>query len=155
MDDQNTKDKKQHRAKNNNQCKDNHDNIIVSTKMSELRQKEIKLRKWEDELKIKEKLVEDNSRDRIRMETYIKQLESEKEEYEQTIRTLKKKIVNHEDKYSTTEYNREHLTKQPSQASSELLDTIHKKVTNSILRQVDVQLQKIENLENAPPPYAQ
>lgn len=115
--------------------------------MSELRQKEIKLRKWGDDLKIKEKFIQDNSKDRIRMETYIKQLESEKEKHEQTIRTLKRKIVNLEDNYATRECNQEHMTNHSSHPSSELLDNIHKKVTNYILKQVDVQLQKIKNLE--------
>ena len=130
--DQNTRDKKQNGTTNNNQCKDNHDNTIVNTKMSELRQKEIKLRKWGDDLKIKEKFIQDNSKDRIRMETYIKQLESEKEKHEQTIRTLKRKIVNLEDNYATRECNQEHMTKHSSHPSSELLDNIHKKVTNYI-----------------------
>ena len=40
------------------------------------------------------------------------------------------------------------MTKQSSHPCSELLDSIHKKVTNYILKQVDVQLPKIENLEN-------
>jgi len=146
--DQHTRDRKQNGTTNNNQCKDNHDNTIVNTKMNELRQKEIKLLKWEDDMKIKEKLIQDNSKDIIRMETYIKQLESEKEEHEQTIRTLKRKIVNLEDNYTTRECNQEHMTTQSSHSSSALLDNIYKKVTNYILKQVDVQLQKIENLEN-------
>ena len=102
--------------------------------MSEFRQKEIKLQKWGDDLKIKEKFLQDNSKDKIRMETY-------------TIRTLKRKIVNLEDNYATRECNQEHMTKHSSHPSSELLNNIHKKVINYILKQVDVQLQKIENLD--------
>jgi hypothetical protein len=64
-----------------------------------------------------------------------------------TIRTLKRKIVNLEDNYATRECNQEHMTKHSSHPSSELLNNIHKKVINYILKQVDVQLQNIENLD--------
>ena len=67
-----------------------------------MRQKEIRLRKWEEELKIREKSMQDNNERTVRLESYIKNLELEKTEYENTIRTLKRKIVNLEDTKSYT-----------------------------------------------------
>ena len=42
------------------------------TKLSELRSKEVKLRKLEEQLKMKEKSLEDSDKDRLKLESYIK-----------------------------------------------------------------------------------
>jgi cupin superfamily acireductone dioxygenase involved in methionine salvage len=53
-------------------------------------------------LKIREKALQDNNERTVRLESYIKNLELEKAEYENTIRALKRKIANLEDTKSYT-----------------------------------------------------
>jgi hypothetical protein len=50
-----------------------------------LRRKEIRLRKREEEMKIREKAFQDNNERTVRLESYIKNLELETAEYENTI----------------------------------------------------------------------
>ncbi|VDI71155.1 Hypothetical predicted protein [Mytilus galloprovincialis] len=124
----------------------------TNIKMGELRQKEIKMRKWED-LKVREESLLDSNERYIRLETYIKRLESEKEEYENTIRTLKRKILYMENTHSYPISNNNvqdqgRSTNVPE--NTELLENIHKKVTNYILRQVDIQFQKIKHVHLEP-----
>ena len=100
-----------------------------------------KLRREED-LKIREKSLLDSNERYIRLETYIKRLESEKEEHENTIRTLKRKISYMEDTHSYPIRNNNVQDKGRSTndpQNTEWLHNIHKKVTNYILRQVDIQ----------------
>jgi hypothetical protein len=60
----------------------------MKIKMRDLRQKELKLRKWEEQLKTRDKLIKDSNKDRTTLESYITKLEGEKSEQECTIRTL-------------------------------------------------------------------
>ena len=60
--------------------------------MCDLRQKELKLRKFEKDLSLREKLLNENSKDRTRLETYTMKLEARNNESEQTVRTLQWKI---------------------------------------------------------------
>jgi hypothetical protein len=124
----------------------------TNNKTTELRQKEIRLRKREEEMKIREKALQDNNERTVRLESYIKNLELEKAEYENTIRALKRKIVNLEDTKSYTA--KEEVTCTSSNSTTydtnnqSLLQDIHKKVTNYILKQVDIQIQKLDVDEN-------
>ena len=47
-----------------------------SSKISELRQNELKLRRLEKDLSLREKLLNENSKDRTRLETYDMKLEA-------------------------------------------------------------------------------
>ena len=49
-----------------------HEMDLKETKLSELRSKEVKLRKLEEQLKMKEKSLEDSDKDRLKLESYIK-----------------------------------------------------------------------------------
>ena len=117
-----------------------------------MRQKEIRLRKREEEMKIREKALQDNNERTVRLESYIKNLELEKDEYENTIRTLKRKIINLEDTKSYTAKEEVNCTSSNSTTydtnNQSLLQDIHKKVTNYILKQVDIQIQKLDVDEN-------
>ena len=44
----------------------------MKIKMRDLRQKELKLRKWEEQLKTRERLIKDSNKDRTTLESYIK-----------------------------------------------------------------------------------
>ena len=54
--------------------------------------KELKLRKLEKDLSLREKLLNENSKDRSRLETYTMELEARNQELEQTVHTRKRKI---------------------------------------------------------------
>ena len=73
-------------------------------------------------------------------------------EYENTIRTLKRKIVNLEDTKSYAAKEEVNCTSSNSTTydtnNQSLLQDIHKKVTNYILKQVDIQNQKLDVDEN-------
>ena len=98
-----------------------------------MRQKEIRLRKREEEMKITEKAFQDNNERTVRLESYIKNLELEKAEYENTIRALKRKIVNLEDTKSYTTKEEVNCTSANSTTydtnNQSLLQDNHKKVT--------------------------
>jgi len=46
----------------------------MKIKMRDLRQKELKLRKWEEQLKTREKLIKDSNKDRTTLESSIKKV---------------------------------------------------------------------------------
>jgi hypothetical protein len=100
----------------------------------------------------REKALQDNNERTVRLESYIKNLELEKAEYENTIRTLKRKIINLEDTKSYTAKEEIICTSSNSTTydtnNQSLLQDIHKKVTNYILKQVDIQNQKLDVDEN-------
>ena len=45
---------------------------LKETKLSELRRKEVKLRKLDKQLKMKEQSLEDSNKDMLKLESYIK-----------------------------------------------------------------------------------
>ena len=55
-------------------------------------QLENKLRKWEDDLKIRELKLSDKDKENRRLEDYINKVEARNNELQQTIRTLQRKI---------------------------------------------------------------
>ena len=118
----------------------------LEVKMSDLRQKELKLKKKEEDLKIREKAFQDNKERHIRLESYIKQLEFEKEEQEHTIRTLKRRIIALEENHNAdiNLSNNTNIRANSKETNNELIQNIHNRVTNYILKQVDKQVQKLE-----------
>ena len=115
---------------------------------SEMRQKHLKLKKLEQDIKLKEKTLQDSTKDRTRLESRLLQLESQNEELLSTIKTLKRKIAVLEE---TTDTQQIHVLQNDSDRSSstpktqnELINNIHQKVTNYILKQIDTQLDKLD-----------
>ena len=115
-------------------------------KLSELRSKETKLRKFEEELKIREKSLDDRDKERLKLETYIKKLESRVQEMELTIKTLKQQ--------SDPQMNcalpkmQQVSTENPinpvTDQFNEQVMNIHKRVTSIVIKQIDMQLDKLE-----------
>ncbi|MCG7868272.1 MAG: hypothetical protein JAY74_18145, partial [Candidatus Thiodiazotropha taylori] len=64
----------------------------AGVKQRELRQKELKLKKWEEELKIREAKTAELEGDKSRLEDYICKTEARNVELEATIRTLQRRI---------------------------------------------------------------
>ena len=111
----------------------------------EMRQKHLRLKKLEQDLKLKEKLIQDTCRDKTRLETRLLQLESQNDELMSTIRTLKRKIAVLEETNSPrqTQPVGNCYIKPPPTPENELMTNIHSKVTRYILKQVDIQLEKL------------
>lgn len=89
-------------------------------------------------------MLQDDQDRYVRLETYIKKLKSEKEEDENTIRTLKRKIVLLEEPQTNVKKCYERTSKTPNDTLTHSIQDI---VTNYILRQVDQQIQKMEDNE--------
>ena len=87
-------------------------------------------------------MLQDDQDRYVRLETYIKKIESEKEEYENTIQTLRRKIVLLEEE---PQINMNECYESTSKTSNDtLIHSIDNRVTSYILRQVNQQIQKME-----------
>jgi hypothetical protein len=73
-----------------------HDEESISAKLRELRNKETKLKKLEETLKIREKSLTEQRKRRIEMETYCNKLEAKNTELELLVTTLQSSIEQHE-----------------------------------------------------------
>ena len=130
-------------------------NSLESGKLSELRQKELKLSKLEKDLSLREKLLNENSKDRTHLETYTMKLEACNQELEQTVRTLKRKIEILEDQADgVTPPIDSNLIKKanPSQNNNSALENqlqkINDRVATFVLNQIDLQLNKLDGNMN-------
>ena len=68
------------------------DNDSAIPKYRELRQQEGKLKKWENEPKLREAKIEDKTSETRRLQDYIQKLEARNCELETTVKTLRRKI---------------------------------------------------------------
>ena len=111
-----------------------------------LKEKEQKLKRWENKLKVKEKELTENAKQRCKMETYIKKIENDNHELTLTLQTLNSRIEQLETQLQSkkTECNVGKESKNPViTEQADCLVTFNKiqnKVTDFILRQVDVQI---------------
>ena len=64
----------------------------AGVKQRELRQKELKLKKWEEELKVREVKTDELENDRRRLEDYLCKTEARNVELEATVRRLQRRI---------------------------------------------------------------
>ena len=62
--------------------------IEISVKHKDLRQLESKLKKWENELKLREAKINENSSEIRHLQDYIQKVEARNHELETTIKTL-------------------------------------------------------------------
>ena len=83
---------KNNKQPNSNISKQTSTDSNANMKQRELRQLETKLRKWEDDLKIRELKLSDKDKENRRLEDYINKVEARNNELQQTIRTLQRKI---------------------------------------------------------------
>jgi chromosome segregation ATPase len=70
----------------------NLDSIKNLERNTELRQKELHLKKWEEELKLKEKLINENDKDRTKLLSYVTKFENRNHELFLHIQTLQTRI---------------------------------------------------------------
>ena len=124
----------------------------LSVKMGDLRAKEQKLKKWEDDLKRKENTLSETSKEKTKLNSFIKKLKAEKEENQLTIRTLlnridsiELKINNHNNKCPVDNLNNHNgHVDNANRQNEQLIQSVHNKVTNYILRQIDIQISKLD-----------
>lgn len=126
----------------------------TNMKQRELRQLEMKLKKWEEDLKIREQKNAETLKDHSRLEDYVNKTEARNHELEQTIRTLQRKIVVLESKPNTNEsiQDKVYQTNIPTTAgvtpSDELILGVREQVTRFILKKVSNELTQLENISN-------
>ncbi|MES9884384.1 MAG: hypothetical protein ABW185_26350 [Sedimenticola sp.] len=124
-------------------------------KQRELRQQEMKLKKWEEELKIREARNADTLNESKRLEEYLIRTEARNTELEKSVRTLQRKISLLESS------ERPSANQAPSQTNSkdqqyvtndlvedELINGVRKQVTQFVLRKVSEQLSHLEDLDS-------
>ena len=119
--------------------------IEISVKHKELRQLESKLKKWENELKLGEAKINENSSEIRRLQDYIQKVEARNYELETTIKTLYRKInlleTEHHNPPSSTHINR------PTTLSSntdQLIIGVHNQVTRFLMGKVARQISQME-----------
>ena len=116
---------------------------LKEVKLSELRNKESKLRKMEEELKLTDKSFEDKNKAKLKLELYVKKLESRVQELELTIKTLKQQSDT--PKVGASQDQHQQLPNNPiNEQFNEQVMNIHKRVTSIVIKQIDIQLNKLE-----------
>ena len=115
---------------------------IKEIKQTELRQKEQKLRKGEEDLKMREKIIEEHDSERVWFKTHIQKLEMKVNELEKSNSILRVQ-ANAQSEYPNNNSGDNKLGQTES-----LVQRIQERVTNMVLRQVEAQFEKIEKLMN-------
>jgi len=137
------------------------DSIKNLERNTELRQKELHLKKWEEEIKLKEKLINENDKDRTKLLSYVTKLENRNHELFLHIQTLQTRIEQvelypthtnhqtHEQKTQQHDHKETNINSSPN-SGSDIMKAMHDRVTNFVLTQIDIQLQHLENNMNGP-----
>jgi chromosome segregation ATPase len=130
----------------------NQSNNNIPENTSQLRSKELKLKKWEQDLELKEKLLNENSKDCTKLMNYVTKLENQNQELNMHIMTLQRRIEQIEEKTThkvQTNDPQHHdyhtINKNLAPDNNSLLHSIQYRVTSSVLKQIDKQLQQLEN----------
>lgn len=123
----------------------------ISMSSTQLRQKELKLKRWEDDLRLKEKLVNEHEKDHTKLRSYIAKLENKNHENSLHIQTLQTRIEQLEcqparkandhkfSQYKNTDGN------QRTEGNINLLNNIQDRVTTFILKKIDSELSELES----------
>ena len=127
-----------------------------SQKQRELRQTELKLKKWEEELKIREAKCSETYQSVSRLEDYVRKVEARNLELQETVRTLHRKIdiqnISTENSNTKTftenlTYNSSTMKPDPLMESNALILGVQDQVTSFIMRKVAKQIQQIEEMD--------
>ena len=113
----------------------------------QMKTKEVKLKKLEDDLKLKDKTLKDKSKEHTRLMTHCEKLESRNVELEQTLQTITKRLEQLEGRqYGSPSANHNQYASSPISKDTNfaLLNSIHERVTTFVLKQVDKQLQVLD-----------
>lgn len=127
------------------------------TKLSELRTREAKTKKGEEQLKLKSKSLQELANEKILLETKCQQLEARNFELEQTVKLLKRRIESNEQidiqPTSNTRISQDNDNDPFLKMKHDLdqrLAKLHSKLSNIVLDEMDKQLDKITLFEEIP-----
>jgi hypothetical protein len=105
-----------------------------------------KLKKIEETLKIREKSLTEQRKSRIEMETYCNKLEAKNTELELLVKTLQRRIEQHEQSSGNPSIsplnatiNSDINSRMKEQHNNKIL-AVHDKITNMVFDQIDKQL---------------
>ena len=110
---------------------------------TQLRQKELKLKRWEEDLRLKEKLVNEREKDHTKLRSYIAKLENKIHENSLHIQTLQTRIEQLECQPArkANDYQLSHYKNTDNNQRTE--GNIN--VMNSILKKIDSELSELES----------
>jgi len=116
-------------------------------KQRELRQLELKLKKREENLKVRESSVNEKLKDKTKLIDYIHKIEARNMELEQTIKTMNRKILILEEKQQNMLPNISNSEPQNltncKDESDDLLLQVRSKVTKFIVNKIENELDKL------------
>lgn len=131
--------------------------ITNTIKQRELRQLELKLKKWETELKVKDTEYADREKENRRLEDYLRKTEARNNELEHTVRTLNRRIdllesassnSSGEPKVNLPNARVQNTQQQSTQLGTEdLIHSVHGMVTKFVINKVAQQLRHMETLD--------
>jgi chromosome segregation ATPase len=149
---ENTAEQENTSAATQNKDNKNQSNNNIPESTSQLRSKELKLQKWEQDLELKETLLNENSKDRTKLMSYVTKLENQNQELNMHIMTLQRRIKQIEDKttHKVQTNNPQHhdyhtINQNLAPDNNNLLHSIKYRVTSFVLKQIGKQLQQLEN----------
>jgi chromosome segregation ATPase len=106
-----------------------------------LRSKELKLKKWEQDLELKDTLLNENSKDRTKLMSYVTKLENQNQELNMHIMTLQRGIEQIEEKttHKVQTNNPQHhdyhiINQNLAPDNNSLLHSIQYRVTSFVLK---------------------
>jgi hypothetical protein len=131
----------------------------MKPKLSELRTREIKVKKVEEQLKVKQKSLLEIRNEKIVVETRCQQLEARNLELEQTVNLLKRRLESDNQLATPPTHN----TCKPPTSSQDIyykmkqeldqkLANLHTKLSNIVLDEMDKHLDKIKLFDDSPQP---
>ena len=130
----------------------NQSNNNIPENTSQLRTKELKLKKWEQDLELKDTLLNENIKDRTKLMSYVTKLENQNQELNMHIMTLQRGIEQIEEKttHKVQTNNPQHhdyhtINQNLAPDNNSLLHSIQYRDTSFVLKQIDKQLQQLEN----------
>ena len=131
----------------------------MKPKLSELRAREIKVNKVEEQLKVKEKSLLEIRNEKILLETRCQQLEARNFELEQTVKLLKRRMES--DNHLTappmrntcqTTTDSQDIYYNIKQELDRKLANLHTKLSNIVPDEMDKQIDKIKLFDDSPQP---
>ncbi|CAG2248026.1 unnamed protein product [Mytilus edulis] len=119
---------------------------VAIVKLREIRERELKLRKAEEHLKMKEKIFKEEQSKIVLLETRCQYLESKNCELESLVNTMKRRLDMNTSTNISNPQGMGHSTPLNEQMQGKINNRIlafHEKLTNLVMDQVENQLQKV------------
>jgi len=126
-------------------------------KLGDLRTREIKMKKAEDQLKMKEKSLQEFKNEKIMLETRCQHLEARNFELEQTVKLLKRRMESNNDiampytsNISEPSHKNDDVFSTMKQQLDQKLGKLHTKLSTIVIDEMERQLDKIKFFDDNP-----